>query len=112
MRSNQTSESAAHVPPLRKQRSSSPGDVRELKNCMERAFVLGSTRFIEPYDLPEERNEPAKPHAGFSLAMRTAIIEAWAQADSDYKQAAALLGSHPNSLLRMIRRLGLRSQLR
>jgi len=88
-----------------------PGNVRELQNCLERASALGSTRFIEPDDLPEELNEPAKPAAGFSQAKGTAIIEAWAQANGGYKQAAALLGIHPNSLLRMIRRLGLRPQL-
>ncbi|MCX6604271.1 MAG: sigma 54-interacting transcriptional regulator [Acidobacteria bacterium] len=88
-----------------------PGNVRELQNCLERASVLGSTRFIEPDDLPEELNEPPKPAAGFSQAKGTAIVEAWTRAKGDYKQAAALLGIHPNSLLRMIRRLGLRPQL-
>lgn len=71
-----------------------------LRNCIEGASVLGSTRFIEPDDLPEEFLEPAKPAAGFS------------QANGHHKQAADLLDIHPNPVLRMIRRLGIRPHLR
>ena len=39
------------------------------------------------------------------------IIRAWKEAKGDYKAAAALLGLHPNSLLRLIRNLSLRDTL-
>jgi DNA-binding NtrC family response regulator len=88
-----------------------PGNVRELQNAIERAAVLGTSRLLEPDDLPEALLSPAKPTAGFTDAKRQAIIDAWRTAGGDYKEAAALLGIHPNSLLRMIRRLDLRGQL-
>ena len=45
-------------------------------------------------------------------AKRDAILRAWEQAQGDYKEAAVLLGIHPNSLLRLIRRHGLRELLK
>ena len=43
---------------------------------------------------------------------REAIIQAWRQANGQYKDAAKLLGLHPNSLLRLVRQLGLRQVLK
>ena len=45
-------------------------------------------------------------------AKRDAILRAWEDAKGDYKEAATLLGIHPNSLLRLIRRHGLRDTLK
>jgi transcriptional regulator of acetoin/glycerol metabolism len=44
-------------------------------------------------------------------ARREAILRAWDEALGDYKRAADILGIHPNSLLRLIRKHGLRSVL-
>ncbi|HEV8144724.1 MAG TPA: hypothetical protein VGP79_00005, partial [Bryobacteraceae bacterium] len=82
----------------------------------------GETEQVLVDDLPEtvlesapEGGLPAVP-GGFRSsvgdAKRDCILRAWAEADGDYKSAAAKLGMHPNSLLRLIRRLGLRDTLR
>ncbi|MBI4909508.1 MAG: sigma 54-interacting transcriptional regulator [Acidobacteria bacterium] len=96
-----------------------PGNVRELENAIERAVVLGDSDTLLPEDLPEALLEagPAVDLAGAYYssvggAKREAIVKAWEQAKGDYKGAAQLLGIHPNSLLRLVRNLGLRDQLK
>lgn len=96
-----------------------PGNVRELENAMERGVVLSDTESLTPDDLPESISQtvPALPELKSSYgatvgdARRDAILRAWDEAQGDYKGAAALLGIHPNSLLRLIRRHGLRGTL-
>jgi transcriptional regulator with GAF, ATPase, and Fis domain len=92
-----------------------PGNVRELGNAIERAVVLGESETILPEDLPESVWETAaapKLAGGFQSsvedAKRDSIARAWTEAGGDYKAAALRLGLHPNSLLRLIRNLGLR----
>jgi two-component system, NtrC family, response regulator HydG len=102
-----------------------PGNVRELENSIERAVVLGATETVLPEDLPETisdwfTSQSGGLAAGSSVAFlnsvgnaqRESIVHAWHQARGDYKMAAALLEVHPNSLLRLIRTLGLRDILR
>jgi Nif-specific regulatory protein len=96
-----------------------PGNVRELENAIERAVVLGESNQLQPEDLPESVLETAPVFdvaSGFQAsvgdAKREAIIRAWNEADGDYKAAAKRLGLHPNSLLRLIRNLGLRDVLK
>jgi DNA-binding NtrC family response regulator len=43
---------------------------------------------------------------------RQLIQRAWEESDGDYKLAAAKLSIHPNSLIRLIRTLGLRESLK
>ena len=94
-----------------------PGNVRELENAMERAVVLGVSEWVLLEDLPESllesapREKGAKYHNSVSDAKREAIIEAYVQGNGDYKKAAALLGLHPNYLLRLVRNLGLREEI-
>jgi len=93
-----------------------PGNVRELGNVIERALVLGEADVILPEDLPDEVVEGAAPLAGELHAARLEhkkklILAAWREAGEDYTAAAARLGVHVNSLHRMIRQLGLKSQL-
>ncbi|HEX4809774.1 MAG TPA: sigma 54-interacting transcriptional regulator [Bryobacteraceae bacterium] len=94
-----------------------PGNVRELENAMERAVVLGVSDWVLPEDLPESllesapRDASAKYHLSVGQAKREAIIDAYAQGNGDYKQAARLLGLHPNYLLRLVRNLGLRDEI-
>ncbi len=96
-----------------------PGNVRELENAIERAVVLGESDRILPEDLPETVLEsPVAPpiageyQASVGDAKRESILRAWNQAGGDYKIAARKLGLHPNSLLRLIRNLGLRQVLK
>jgi Nif-specific regulatory protein len=94
-----------------------PGNVRELENAMERAAVLTDSTTIQPEDLPEvvtgEFEDMPAGIEGASLtgAKREAIIRAWRDGGGDYKRAAKILGIHPNSLLRLIRKLELRDAL-
>jgi Nif-specific regulatory protein len=96
-----------------------PGNVRELENAVERAVVLGDGEWILPEDLPDtlldEVGSQVDTGSGFYAAVghakRDSILRAWQQAGGDYKAAAQLLGLHPNSLLRLVRRLGLRDTL-
>lgn len=96
-----------------------PGNIRELENAIERAVVLGDLPEVQLEDLPDSILEAAVSspdaapafHRSIHDAKRGAIVEAWNQARGDYKVAAGLLGVHPNSLLRMIRNLGLRAEL-
>ncbi len=94
-----------------------PGNVRELENAMERAVVLGLTDWVLPEDLPEAlletapRDSSARYHLSVRETKREAILDAYVQGSGDYKQAAKLLGLHPNYLLRLVRNLGLRDEI-
>jgi transcriptional regulator with PAS, ATPase and Fis domain len=93
-----------------------PGNVRELENAIERALVLGSTDSILVEDLPETIFETAAPAGGAATMYAGAvkdtkkqlILNALEQANGSYIEAAKALGLHPNSLLRLIRRLDLK----
>jgi transcriptional regulator with GAF, ATPase, and Fis domain len=96
-----------------------PGNIRELENALEHAIVLGSSNTILPDDLPEaivEIGSPALPlnahyHAAITDFKKQLVREAFRQAKGSYLEAAKNLGMHPNSLLRLIRSLDLRSDL-
>ena len=96
-----------------------PGNVRELENAIERAVVLGQSELLLPEDLPETvLDAPGPPQTPGALqgsvtgVKRQLIIRAWEESHGDYKQAAAKLNIHPNSLLRLVRTLGLRDILK
>jgi len=96
-----------------------PGNVRELENVIERAVVLGESDQVQPEDLPESVLDCAPPadlagayQASVGEAKRDCILRAWTESSGDYKAAAAALGLHPNSLLRLVRTLGLRELLK
>jgi DNA-binding NtrC family response regulator len=94
-----------------------PGNVRELENAMERAVVLGLSDVVLPEDLPESllesspRDATAEYHRSVGVAKKEAILDAYARGGGDYKQAAKLLGLHPNYLLRLVRNMGLRDDI-
>ena len=94
-----------------------PGNVRELENALERALVMGTADVILPDDLPESVVESGlrvgsfatKFHGAIKDSKKQVIMEALQQANGKYTEAAKLLGLHPNSLLRLIRRLDLKA---
>jgi two-component system, NtrC family, response regulator HydG len=94
-----------------------PGNVRELENSMERAVVLGVSDLVLVEDLPETLLEAApdsagtRYHSSVGQAKREAILDAYVQGSGDYKQAAKVLGLHPNYLLRLVRNLSLRDDI-
>jgi Nif-specific regulatory protein len=94
-----------------------PGNVRELENAIERALVLGSGDVILADDLPDTIVESALPapaveakyHGALKDTKKQLILQALQQSDGNYIEAAKRLGMHPNSLLRLIRNLDLKS---
>jgi Nif-specific regulatory protein len=94
-----------------------PGNVRELENALERALVLGSSDTILAEELPETILEAAQAvptvagnyYREIADFKKQLILHALRQADSNYVQAAQTLGLHPNSLLRLIRNLGIKA---
>lgn len=95
------------------------GNVRELENVVERAIVVGSTEQILPEDLPEEIVEftgaaadlSPNYHQQIKAAKQKIILSAVEKANGNYSEAARSLGIHPNNLHRIIRDLGVRSEL-
>ena len=97
-----------------------PGNVRELENAIERALVLGSSDTLLPDDLPEAILEAASHvpdgSANYLGALKETkkqlVLQALQQASGNYIEAARALGMHPNSLLRLIRNLGLKAAIK
>ena len=91
-----------------------PGNVRELENIVEHAFVLCGKGRIEPRHLPEEfvaRAPAAAPSGNLSAAVRAfeaqAIRQALERNGFNRLAAARELGLHKSSLFRKIKALGL-----
>jgi len=90
-----------------------PGNVRELENTIERAVVLGTTEWILSEDLPEALLETdtavgkskTNYHDAVVQSKKQIILRALEQSQSDYNEAARLLGINPNYLRRLIRNL-------
>jgi transcriptional regulator with GAF, ATPase, and Fis domain len=94
-----------------------PGNVRELENAIERAVVLGAAEEILPEDLPDALIETSSPGSNLGAkylgavkeSKKQLVLQALEQANGYYIDAAKILGLHPNSLLRLVRNLGLKS---
>jgi transcriptional regulator with PAS, ATPase and Fis domain len=89
-----------------------PGNIRELANAMERAFVLCQDRIIMPFDLPREiivsrskNGPPAFPT--FDQTSRDLIIQALTHTEGRKRKAAQLLGLEHRRLNRMMEKLGI-----
>jgi len=93
-----------------------PGNVRELENAIERAAVLGSNEAIRPDDLPDSiveggnvSGESANYYSSLKDFKKQLVQQALQQANGSYLEAAKVLGLHPNSLLRLMRNLNVKS---
>jgi transcriptional regulator with GAF, ATPase, and Fis domain len=97
-----------------------PGNVRELENAIERALVMGSEEMIIPDDLPEaivDASSPvtastAKYYGTIKERKKQLVLQELQKANGNYIEAARSLGIHPNSLLRLIRNLDLKSAVK
>ena len=89
-----------------------PGNVRQLANAMEHAFILAKDVHIEVEHLPVDVRDSLTSkdvNATRTLAAieRDAVLRALHEADYVKKRAAASLGIDPRRLNRMIARLGI-----
>src|SRR5262245_245896 len=98
-----------------------PGNIRELENALERAVVLGSGDTILPEDLPDSVIESvaATEHTPGGMfqdavleAKKKVIVRAFELAAGRHTEAARILGIHPIHLHRVIRNLGMKSELK
>ncbi|MBM4043827.1 MAG: PAS domain-containing protein [Planctomycetes bacterium] len=91
-----------------------PGNVRELENVIEHAFVLCGAGMIEPKHLPEHLR-PAVPTAGATVGVaetladmeRRLILDALQRNAWNRLAAAKELGIHKSTLFRKIQALGI-----
>lgn len=89
-----------------------PGNVRELRNIVEHAFVLASGTIIEmshlPDDLLKRRTKTAKePEKGGLQALeKDYLLRILEKNDWNRTAAAKEIGIHKTTLLRKLRRLG------
>jgi DNA-binding NtrC family response regulator len=103
-----------------------PGNIRELRNVVERACILGENRILSERELakamapagsstaakPDDAAVPARSGAGwqdFTAAQRTHIVRVLREAGGNKVAAAKLLGISRRSLYRCIDRLQVRT---
>ena len=89
-----------------------PGNIRELANIIERAFILCKTEFIEKKHLPESLFMGSAGRAETdSLSLKdmesTYLINALKQNNWNRLQTARQLGMHKSTLYRKIKALGI-----
>lgn len=92
-----------------------PGNVRELQNLIEHAFVLCREGRLSPKHLPEPfRGTPARPpppaadlEAAVRMTEAQTLREALAQNGFNRAATARALGLHKSTLFRKVRSLGI-----
>lgn len=90
-----------------------PGNVRQLRNCLERMSVLGRRDFLTIDDLPPDIRESIDQSARAGTAARlesvkrSAILQALEQFDGNRTHAAAFLGISVRTLQRKLHDWGM-----
>ncbi|EFI34261.1 PAS modulated sigma54 specific transcriptional regulator, Fis family [Desulfonatronospira thiodismutans ASO3-1] len=91
-----------------------PGNIRELENVIERAFVLCRSGEIQRSHLPREliirerrENAPTDLHTTKQALEAANISRALKQTQNSMTRAARLLGMHRSTLYRKMKQLGL-----
>ena len=88
-----------------------PGNIRELRNAIERALLLGTSEVIQPEDLPEslretiESDDPSKNslNSRVNAFKRAVFLEALQKTGGNVPEAARLLDISHSYLSRSIR---------
>ncbi len=87
-----------------------PGNIRELENIIEHAFVLCTDESIAENHLPSylKKNSIQTPSpASFEEAEKAAILSALEQNDHNRNKTAQALGIHKSTLFRKIKKLNI-----
>ena len=93
-----------------------PGNIRELINALEYAFVTCSERVIDISNLPdtvlyaEGIRMPRPPHSGEDDPIKMQVLAALKQAKGEKKKAAEILGISRQALWNRIRKYGIEVQ--
>ncbi|RLA83693.1 MAG: Fis family transcriptional regulator, partial [Deltaproteobacteria bacterium] len=86
-----------------------PGNIRELQNAIEHAFVLCKDRLIRPQHLPGYLVEKGEALGGSLRDIEEKLIrKALDEAGGNLTRASRILGIHRTTLWRKLRKMGLR----
>jgi DNA-binding NtrC family response regulator len=91
-----------------------PGNIRELRNVVERAVVMSTTEEIQLQNLPDEitqgvsdQNHTTEYKTAVKSFEKDLILKTLTHCDNDKKQAAKLLGIGLSSLYRKLEEFGI-----
>ncbi len=87
-----------------------PGNVRQLKNVVQRAVAFASGETIQPKDLPDVVFAPSPVETldeAVFRAKRQFVENVMKLGNDNFKKAAEMLGKHPAGLSRLLDSLGL-----
>jgi DNA-binding NtrC family response regulator len=91
-----------------------PGNIRELRNAVERAMLLAGKEWLEPTDFPLNARGGASvgfelPPQGVELEVleRSLVIQALERCAGNQTRAAALLGMNRDQIRYRIEKFGL-----
>lgn len=87
-----------------------PGNIRELENIIEHAFVLCDDEVISSHHLPanlQGRTITTTSHINFADAERATILSALEKNSYNRQRTANYLGIHKTTLFRKIKKLGI-----
>jgi NtrC-family two-component system response regulator AlgB len=94
-----------------------PGNLRELRNVIERSTILADKKELDVTDLPENLNRPST--SGVNVGSKASLDELEAEhirriiaSSSSLGEAAQILGIDPATLYRKRKRMGLPSGTR
>jgi DNA-binding NtrC family response regulator len=81
-----------------------PGNIRELKNAIERSVILENTGVLKRADLPFKSSDSAENNSGFDLAVveKQHILKVLKHTGGNKTEAARLLGIGLTTLYRKI----------